>query len=551
MENAKPESTSPAKPAAQPSLLSALASNPVESLLLFACVAVTAYFYGIPKFYMAGVDSALSWWWSTWSPDSEYEHGKLLPFALAFLLWRLRRDLVQTPKSFCWWGVPVLACGIALYLVSVRMLQPRLAVASLPIVAIGAVLVLYGTPTARLLLFPFFFPYLLIPLPSLEQATFWLQFVITGAVSALSNLFGLSVEAVGTTLFARDGDFFFEVAGGCSGVRSLMAMSVITAIYVYLTQNKLWKQLLIFACSMLFALVGNIVRVVTIILVAKFHDPELASGLYHDYSGFIFFPVALAAMVLFSTCLNLGETFHQKTRPKQEKTTRRQTRRHPPMRLRLTALFFALSLGLGSVHLLPKRFEIAPASVVTELPTFVGPWFGEDRAITDREYEVLAGDTKFSRKLYTDGQDGFIVVSIVFSGQDLNSSIHRPERCLPAQGWSILDSTGSEIAPPGARPVPITRLLNYRFATNPDTGDKLELENLNYYTFVGAGRVTRSHYSRTFVDMWDRLFQGYNQSWAYITVTTTFDDQPDSQAKADAILHDFMRQLFPEILTLE
>jgi hypothetical protein len=41
-----------------------------------------------------------------------------------------------------------------------------------------------------------------------------------------------------------------------------------------------------------------------VILVAKFYDPEFASGLYHDYSGFVFFPIAVAAMVSFGNLLN-------------------------------------------------------------------------------------------------------------------------------------------------------------------------------------------------------------------------------------------------------
>jgi exosortase/archaeosortase family protein len=77
----------------------------------------------------------------------------------------------------------------------------------------------------------------------------------------------------------------FEIAEGCSGIRSLMAMTTLTALYAHFTQTVLWKKLTLFGSSIIFAVVGNIGRIFTVILVAKFYDPEFASGLYHDYSA--------------------------------------------------------------------------------------------------------------------------------------------------------------------------------------------------------------------------------------------------------------------------
>jgi exosortase/archaeosortase family protein len=80
---------------------------------------------------------------------------------------------------------------------------------------------------------------------------------------------------------------------------------MLTAIYVHLTQDRLWKKALILAFSIIFAIVGNIGRIFTVVLVAKFIDPKLAAGIYHDYSGYIFFPIALLAMLVFSKLVNL------------------------------------------------------------------------------------------------------------------------------------------------------------------------------------------------------------------------------------------------------
>ena len=44
-------------------------------------------------------------------------------------------------------------------------------------------------------------------------------------------------------------------------------------------------------------------RLFTVVLVAKWWDPQIAGGLYHDYSGFVFFPIAVLAMVGFANLL--------------------------------------------------------------------------------------------------------------------------------------------------------------------------------------------------------------------------------------------------------
>src|SRR4051794_1226579 len=112
---------------------------------------------------------------------------------------------------------------------------------------------------------------------------------------------------------------------------------------------------------------------------------------------------------------------------------------------RLVTLQSILLLGLGSVLLLPKRIEIQPAAIQSVLPDFIGEWYGSDQPVMQVEKDALGPDTQFVRKLYTNGKGDQIFVSIVFSGPDMSTSIHRPERCLPAQGWTIADTMVKKI----------------------------------------------------------------------------------------------------------
>ena len=286
-----------------------LRREPLGALLLATILATFIYFFGVAPLFIRGIfihgaSSVFAWAWQAWNPGMNQEHSKLVPLIFLWLIFYHRKQLAAAPKEGSNAGLFFILIGIVLFVLGARCLQPRMALGSLPFLIYGGVFYLWGKQVARIILFPCAFLIFLIPFGAVEQATFRLQFVITSAIGFLSKLVGLQIDAVGTTLTATDGRFNFMIAEGCSGIRSLTAMAMITAIYVHLTQDRLWKKIVIFAFSVIFAIVGNIGRLFTVVLVAKFIDPKLAAGIYHDYSGYIFFPVALIAMYLFSKLVN-------------------------------------------------------------------------------------------------------------------------------------------------------------------------------------------------------------------------------------------------------
>jgi exosortase len=283
--------------------------EPLSALLIATIIVTFVYFFGfVPLFirgtFVHGASSVLAWAWQAWNPGANQEHSKLVPLIFVGLIFYHRKDIAQAPKEGSNSGLFFILAGIILFVLGTRCLQPRLALGSLPFLIYGGVLYLWGKKVARIILFPCAFLIFLIPFGAIEQASFRLQFVITAAIGFLSKLVGLHIDAVGTTLTATDGRFNFMIAEGCSGIRSLTAMAMLTAIFVHLTQDRLWKKIVIFAFSVVFAIVGNIGRLFSVVLVAKFIDPNLAAGVYHDYSGWFFFPIALLAMYFFSKLTN-------------------------------------------------------------------------------------------------------------------------------------------------------------------------------------------------------------------------------------------------------
>lgn len=220
---------------------------------------------------------------------------------------------------------------------------------------------------------------------------------------------------------------------------------------------------------------------------------------------------------------------------------------------RLVFLQLLLIAGLGSAYLVPTHGKLQPKGVIMELPESIGQWYGTPQKITKAELETLAADTSFARGSYTDAFGDQITASIVLAGEDPDNSIHRPERCLPAQGWTILDSktvTIHDPAFPGGK-LGVTRLHDQQKI--PDAQGKLHtINSLNYYWFVGNSYVTPSHIDRALTDIHDRVMKGYNQRWAYVTVASTVTDNLTkfgrSEAETDRMIQSFIQQLFPRIV---
>ena len=280
--------------------------NPIAVVLAGTILGTLAFFFGVPHFYQYHSESVARWAWLAWNPEQNQEHSKLVPLIALYLVWVHREEILKAPKQGDWKGLIFVTGGILLFLLSVRCIEARMALMAVPFLLWGSILFLWGNKVARILFFPCAFLIFLIPFGAVEQATFKLQFIITGIVSAISNLVGIHiVPDMGTTLIAQDNSFRFEVIGDCSGIRSLTALTMLSTVYSHLTQKELWKKIVIIACSAFFAIIGNVGRILTILFVAKLFNKDIAGGAYHTYSGWIIFPFAIAAMLGVDKLVNL------------------------------------------------------------------------------------------------------------------------------------------------------------------------------------------------------------------------------------------------------
>lgn len=137
------------------------------------------------------------------------------------------------------------------------------------------------------------------------------------------------------------------------------------------------------------------------------------------------------------------------------------------------------------------------------------------------EPEVVVGylpkDTSYAGRLYT-ATDGLQINStIILMGAD-RTSIHKPDYCLPGQGWSINEKTvvNIPVAGPQNYQLPVAKWIIGNVYQTPD-GQKHEVSGLYVFWFVADGEQTADNYQR----MWwlgrDLLRTGVLQRWAYVS----------------------------------
>lgn len=246
------------------------------------------------------------------------------------------------------------------------------------------------------------------------------------------------------------------------------------------------------------------------------------------------------------------------------------------MKKRAWVLLGILTVGFSLIWLLPKQKDMVLSRLSKELPEVLAGWKSEKMRVSEEEKKVLADDTEFSRRsYYNPSLKGFpgIEVSVVFSGKDINNSLHRPEVCLHAQGWNFVRER-TIIVPnifADGSGIPVREIVCVRPRVgqgdqeppkNKD-GEPIYDKLIQYYTFFGSEKIVSGHYARTFADIKARLLGGYDQQWAYATFSTSvtsiyrdqgFDlpvDEVYDEEQSSEMMQQFMRELLPTVVKEE
>lgn len=255
-----------------------------------------------------------------WATE-EWQHCWLVPIAAIVILYLRRRSLSQLPIRGSNSGLAVISASLALYWIGFRIDNIYVAYLSLQLWFAGLILWYLGWRWMRALLFPWAFLVFLWPLLFLESTiTFPLRMIMSKASAGVLSSIGIPVILQGTGVMSAPEPmlglqagqrFRVDVADPCSGIRSLFALMMISALYGHFTLKTWWQKGILFASSVPLAILGNLVRILMLTFGIMTLGPEIAIGanpltepsFFHMLSGYLVFAVALAGMIGVSSLL--------------------------------------------------------------------------------------------------------------------------------------------------------------------------------------------------------------------------------------------------------
>lgn len=232
-----------------------------------------------------------------WYEDPGAAYGGLVAGAAALALRqrlpRLRSLSRRTPSppGGTWPSVIALAGAAVAYTAGTLAADVFLLRASLVMFTGGSLWFVYGAAYLRVLGAPLVLLAAAIPLPSavVTELTMPLQLAASRCAAELIALAGVEVARDGNVLTL---DYItLEVAEACSGMRSLVTLVALVAVYWGLSGATVWRFALLAAATVPVALAGNGLRVAATALLASRIGERAVEGAIHEATGVAAFAV--------------------------------------------------------------------------------------------------------------------------------------------------------------------------------------------------------------------------------------------------------------------
>jgi exosortase len=255
---------------------------------------------------LAGAMGVFVWaYWTTlgrtagrWAQDPLYSHGYLVPAFALGLLWLRRGHLADADTSPSWWGLPLLAAGLALrfvgtyfYLVWVDEVSIVPCVAGVFVAAGGRRAWDWAWPALAFLLF-------MVPLP------YRLSVAMTGPLQQLATVcstfclqaLGLPALADGTVI--RLNEVEINIVEACSGLRMLVIFFALSTAVALVIRRPAWQKAAVVVSAVPIALVVNVLRITVTGILHETVGSEAANAVFHDLAGWLMMPAALLLLAL-------------------------------------------------------------------------------------------------------------------------------------------------------------------------------------------------------------------------------------------------------------
>ncbi len=233
-----------------------------------------------------------------WALVEDYQHGFIIAPLAIFFAYQRRWDLEDAVIKGSWLGLIPMFIGLTSLTIGRLGTELMTMRAGFVFTLIGLVLLILGREVFKILAFPLFFLFLMVPLPQSLVNTIAFPLQLIAAKFAVWSLQEMGIPALveGNIIHLAHAELF--VAEACSGLRSLMALITLGVVFAYFfNRSVLWIQLLLVGSTIPIAIMVNAFRVALTGYLSHHFGQEVATGVIHDFQGIFTFGLAFFALL--------------------------------------------------------------------------------------------------------------------------------------------------------------------------------------------------------------------------------------------------------------
>ena len=242
-----------------------------------------------------------------WNTEAE-AHGPIVLAVSIYLAWNMRGKATQlhneTLHKQTTLGWMSLLFGLVCYVIGRSQDILLFETGSQFPVFLGILLMTLGWRGVKLFWFPLFFLLFMVPPPGviLDAVTNPLKQEVSHLASHFLYMAGYPIARSGVVITI--GQYQLLVADACSGLHSIVSLSAMGSLYLYLMRHtNILRNLILIALIIPIAIVTNVARVMILALITYYFGDEAGQGFLHGFAGIMIFVVAVLLLFLFDAIL--------------------------------------------------------------------------------------------------------------------------------------------------------------------------------------------------------------------------------------------------------
>lgn len=239
-----------------------------------------------------------------WLDNSDNSHAFIVPLVALYFI-RQRKSALQVARvSTSVLGGGLLALSLLAYIVSSVGGVVFPARVTMVTSLFGLVWFCLGKDYIQHLAFPIAFLIFMVPVPYslISLVSLPLQLMATDVSAAIIGTCSIPVYREGNMLYFMQTQL--EVAEACSGIRSIMSLTMISFIFCFLSRAGWWRKAILVIAAIPIAIAANIFRVAGTGVLAHFYGDRVARGFLHEFSGIAIFVFGFALLFALFFLIN-------------------------------------------------------------------------------------------------------------------------------------------------------------------------------------------------------------------------------------------------------